>query len=515
MSQGRRFGKQRTTAAQRDGRGRRRRCPSHIHLPRTEEPTRTVGCGSEDDLMDCNEQESEKMGFGPWEELGAEDEDASAPVKEERLPTATPEKESRALRKTTEKKALTAREERTREQEDEKASPNEEEKPRTPKARGKRTGTLCAALLISTLLLGALTLLVSAVASRATTEQWQGQGSVNAQGNAEEGTEQIPDRIVFVKQYDDADGLLTTAELYHRCADSVVSIVAEGESVTGIGSGFFLTSDGYVATANHVIEGKSRLTVVGSDGKRHRAVVVSGNALTDLALLKIEKNDCAPVTFASSENLLVGDRVIAIGTPASLDYAGSVCSGELSYVGRMVSVYGKDGQLQKRMRLLQTDAPLNSGNSGCPLFNEYGCVIGIVTMKLGGSYEGMSFGIPSTGAQRILEAMMRGEELTEALLSGVSTTAPSLGILGEAQTEDGICGVRILDFTSDQAPVSYILKKGDLIVRIDETPVSNRSDVLAAIQGRTVGDTVAVTVLRDGQWLTVSVSLVGSADTAS
>lgn len=389
----------------------------------------------------------------------------------------------------------------------------EEKKPRgdapgQPQSRETRGMVrMCAAVLLGLMILASMTLLVSVVASRSTESAWQGEGAT-ATGNPS-GTEQErePDRIVFVKQYDDESGLLTTAELYARWAPSVVSILSEGSGGSGVGSGFFLSEDGYVATVNHVVEQAESLTVVTADGSRHRAVRVAGNELTDLALLKIERENCPAVAFADSEKLLVGDRIIAIGTPASLDYAGSVCSGEISYVDRVVNLYDDEGQIQKKMTLLQTDAPLNPGNSGCPLFNEYGEVVGVVTMRLEEGYEGMGFGIPSGGARCILEAMMRGEELTEELLSAVGTRAPSLGILGEAQREEGVCGVRVLDFSSPQSPISYILKKGDLIVQIDGAPVSCRREVVAVIQKKSPGETVEVTVLRGGQWLSFRVPL--------
>ena len=479
-------------------------------------PAESSFFGMEVDLGDCNEQESEKMGFHHFDaEILSKEGEATVNTEDvlrgENLPTLADVERSVLSSESADSDGAVESEERLLDagggEEKQKSNPSKKET-----QRGSAIGKVCVGILVATMLFAVLTLFASLIASRGT--DGDDRGFVDTQ-STEELSVGKPDRVVFVKQYDDESGILTTAELYAKCVDSVVSILTKREKSSGVGSGFFLTSDGYIATANHVVEGMDSLTVVEADGTRHSAVLVAGNALTDLALLKIEKNDCPPLSFASSEELLIGERVIAIGTPASLDYAGSVCSGELSYVGRRVTIYGRDGQIQKKMNLLQTDASLNPGNSGCPLFDEYGNVVGIVTMRLGDTYEGMGFAIPSSGAMQILHAMMQGEELSEALLSAVSTTAPSLGILGEAQSEDGICGVRVLDFSSSTAPISYILKKGDLIVQIDGTPVASRADVASALGQKIPGDTVAVTVLRGGQWLTFRVSLMSTPEESS
>ncbi len=316
------------------------------------------------------------------------------------------------------------------------------------------------------------------------------------------------DKVVFVRPFDENSGLLTAPELYGACADSVVSVVASDGSSSGIGSGFVLSSDGYIATANHVVENRETLEVVLAEGDRYPARLINGNELTDLALLKIEATGLSPVSFGSSAELLTGERVLAIGTPASLEYAGSMCSGEVSYGARTVFVYDDStGALQKKLKLIQTDAPVNPGNSGCPLFNEYGQVVGMITMKLGDRYAGIGFAIPADGAKEILFAMMEGRELTDELLAAVGTTAPKLGLLGEAAEVDGVHGVKVNGFSSETASVAAVLRTGDLITRIDETLILSSSDIGRAINQKAPRDTVAVTVLRGGQYLTYSICL--------
>ncbi len=315
------------------------------------------------------------------------------------------------------------------------------------------------------------------------------------------------DRVIFVKQYDDQSGLLTTPELYARYADTVVSIVGAGDESSGVGSGFFLREDGYIATAYHVVEGMNQLTAILSGGRACSATLVAGDPLTDLALLKIDGTGYPTVQTGSSDSLLTGERVIAIGTSASTDYAGSVCSGDVSYDSRVVRIYDAQGVLEKKMKLIQTNAPVNPGNSGCPLFNEYGEVIGVITMRLGSDYTGIGFAIPIDGALPIFEAMMAEEPLDDALLSAIGAYAPKLGILGERASEAGILGVRVMDFVDEYGSASSVLERGDLIIQVDGTPVSDPKEVSAVIAEKNPEEKVSVMVLRGGQRLTFSITL--------
>ena len=316
------------------------------------------------------------------------------------------------------------------------------------------------------------------------------------------------EKIVFVRPYDDESGLLSLPELYEKYAPSVVSIRTQGKNGSGVGSGFFLREDGYLATVAHVVEGMESITVVTSEGKSFRASLVASNEMTDLALLKIEGNGFPAVTFGASGELLTGERVVAIGTPASLDYAGTLSSGEISYGLRTVKIYDGSGQiLQKKMKLLQTSVPLNPGNSGCPLFDEYGRVVGIVTMKLGADFEELGFAIPSDGASEILGRMMRGEVLTEEVLSAVSVCAPRLGVLGESDELDGIAGVRVVRFFTNTCDAAIKLREGDLIIGLDGEPVATAEQMTSLVQAKNPGDGVLVTVLRSGQRLTFEVIL--------
>ncbi len=313
----------------------------------------------------------------------------------------------------------------------------------------------------------------------------------------------VEEKVVYVREFDPDSGLLTTPELYAQCAPSVVTVLADG----AVGSGFILTSDGYLATAAHVVKEAKNLTVRLSDGREFSALAVDANALCDLALLKIDATGLPQVQFASSSELLIGERVVAIGTPASADYAGSVSSGELSYLNRTVRVRNADGELQKTMTLLQTDATLNPGNSGCPLFDGYGQVVGVVTMKLGADFSGIGFAIPSDGAAMILSAMMAGSLADPAVCASVAQGAPCLGLLGETATLGDAVGVRILSFESGLWSAAAMLKEGDLILGIHGEPTPDTETLRRTVEQYFPGDVLRITVLRHDQQLTFEVEL--------
>ena len=465
------------------------------------------------DLIDSNEQELEKAGFDrEVPQKGASHGRPHTPMREENAPKThhIPEKkEKKALPPRSEEKReiRPAEEERLPRRREAEAEPNAHtapgvnrgEEPQRECHRPRR-GWVAPTVIASVMLLSALLILWGAWSF---SEDWIAEDpTTDTQEPSEEGQ-----KIVFVRQDLGENGLLTASELYAACADTVVSVVTEREGKTSVGSGFVLREDGYVGTAFHVVEGSDRQTVMLADGSRHEATLVAGDAMSDLALLKIDRRGLPTVTVGSSKDILIGEKIYAIGTPASPDYAGSLSAGEISYVERIVHVCEEGtGALQKKMRLLQITAPVNPGNSGCPLFDEYGRLVGVVTMKLGNSYTGIGFAIPSDGAIPILLSMMEGKPIGDALLAPVVTSAPKLGILGEAANVGGVYGVRIVGFP-EKSPAAEVLRKGDLLVRIDETAVCSAADIDAALREKFPADTVWVTVLRGAQSLTFGVTL--------
>lgn len=321
----------------------------------------------------------------------------------------------------------------------------------------------------------------------------------------------ISERVVYVRENNNESGLLTTQEIYAKCLPSVVSISVSGSQGSGVGSGFIISSDGYIVTANHVVEDMTSIYVVLSNNQSFPAEVVDGNEFTDIALLKISATGLTPIKIGKSSNLLIGDSVVAIGTPASIDFAGSLAEGKVSYANRHFKLYDDNGNVTKKMELIQTNALVNPGNSGCPLINEYGEAVGIVTMKLNSTYyEGMCFAIPLDAAMPIVNAMKNGQDYS-SLLSAVSYSPAKLGISGSNvkwSTSGGDAyGIKVTSFTSSSYDVATKIKIDDIITKINGISVYTVNDIVRILDLYKPGDTVAVTFLRSNQQMTVSVTL--------
>ena len=454
--------------------------------------------------MDSNEQEQEKAGFSEEEPQKEPIKKQEKRAKKHELPILAPNvkpkpvEEKQVPAELPRKQKSVRRAEPSADVEIEKLKQSERETP-TPKRRGGARH----ALLLSALFLATLALCVGTVLIALRLEEGTGELP-----SAQSGEEDSKEKLVFVRQYDDASGLLSLPELYATCADAVVSVQTRGNGVSGVGTGFFIREDGYIATVAHVVEGMEYVTVLCADGKTYDATVVATNAMTDLALLKIDGDGFPALSFGASNELLTGERVVAIGTPISTDYAGSLCTGEVTFALRNVKVYDSAGRvLQKKMKLIQTNAAVNPGNSGCPLFDEYGRVVGIITMKLGNDSVGVGFAIPSDGAAEILRAMMRGETPSDEMISLVSTSAPKLGIVGTVSQEMGIAGVRIVRFSSSRCDAALKLREGDLMIQLDGRPIATVEEMTAIVQEKSPGERVLVTVLRAEQRLTFEVIL--------
>lgn len=316
------------------------------------------------------------------------------------------------------------------------------------------------------------------------------------------------ERVVYVREYDSESGVLTTQEIYNKCLPSVVSISVSSESSAAIGSGFIISEDGYIVTANHVVQDMTRIRVILSNGDSCEATLIDGNEFTDLALIKIEKTGLTPIKIGRSSDLLVGDNVVAIGTPASIDFAGSLAEGNVSYNNRILKIYNEDGSVQKKMTLIQTNALVNPGNSGCPLINEYGEVVGVVTMKMNSTYyEGMCFAIPIDNTMPIINAMKNGQSY-DSLLSAISRYPARLGITAQnVVMNDGTYGVRIDTFSSENYDIKSKMKKDDIIVSINSNAVATIEDIGRVLDKYNPGDTVQITFYRSTQRMTVLVKL--------
>lgn len=277
------------------------------------------------------------------------------------------------------------------------------------------------------------------------------------------------------------------ADLYEYCIDSCVSIVCtvvvennmgwgtpSTYETTSLGSGFVIDG-GYIVTNHHVIEDSKDITVVFNDGEEVEAKLVGSDKTCDIAVLKVNTDKkLYPVKVGDSSAVRIGEEVIAIGTPSGIEFAGTLTYGVISGLNRKIEVTDDYGKVLRTMYLIQTDATLNPGNSGGPLFNMKGEVIGVNNMKLVSSYEGIGFSIPINGAMEIINALIKGEELPD---SGYATTAAYLGITGAT-----VSAVRNEYNLSDNVP------DGVLVVSVERKSAIyaagvNTYDVITKFQG--------------------------------
>jgi serine protease Do len=267
----------------------------------------------------------------------------------------------------------------------------------------------------------------------------------------------------------------------------------------GAGSGVIIDSDGYVMTNNHVIEDASTITVTLKDGTEYDATVVGADSLNDIAVLKIDATGLSAVTYGDSDDLSVGDLVVAIGNPLG-KLGGTATYGIISALDRTLTIDDKN------MTLLQTDASINPGNSGGGLFDQYGNLIGIVVAKSSGSdVEGLGFAIPINTAAETAKDLIENGHVTGRAAIGISVVDAS-----DAQTamQYGVrmTGVYIQEVTSDNAKKSG-LQAGDMLYYVGDTQIESSADLTSALQNYKPGDTVKITVIRNNKTVEVEVEL--------
>lgn len=304
----------------------------------------------------------------------------------------------------------------------------------------------------------------------------------------------------------------TVQEITKEARPSVVEIKTESVSsdswiqqyvTQGAGSGVIITSDGYIVTNNHVIEGASKITVTTSDQQEYDAELVGTDPITDIAVLKIKAEGLTPATYGNSDQLAVGDMAVAIGNPLG-ELGGTVTAGIISALDRELAIDGKT------MTLLQTDSSINPGNSGGGLFNGDGQLIGIVVAKSSGSdVEGLGFAIPinkaADVAQQILEngyvsgQPSTGMSYTES--SGQSSTMDRLFNNGQSTTYVYIAAV---DGTNAQKAG---FQKGDMVYAVDGTEITSFNTLSSIVTSHSVGDKLKFTIVRNGQKMDLTLTL--------
>ena len=296
---------------------------------------------------------------------------------------------------------------------------------------------------------------------------------------------------------------LSLQEIYTKNIPSVVSISTAYPGGATTGTGVIFANNGYIVTNAHVVENAASITVQLTDNRVLSADVVGMDTLSDLAVLYVDAQDLTPAQFGDSANLRVGDQVTAIGDPLGIKFRGTYTNGIISAINRNVDVGGYT------MTLIQTNAALNAGNSGGPLINCYGQVIGINTMKIGvfadsDGVEGIGFAIPSATVKEITDQLVR---------QGYVSGRPTLGISGEALSvfyqhyynlPQGLY-ISQVDRASDAYGKG--VRSGDILVSINDTAITTMNELTAAVYNCQVGDRVTAIIYRSGEYYQLELTL--------
>ncbi len=297
---------------------------------------------------------------------------------------------------------------------------------------------------------------------------------------------------------------LTLDELYESCAPSVVGVMAEydGQVGYGWGSGIILSRDGYIVTNAHVISEADRCTVILWNGKECPAKLIGEDSQTDLAVLKINSKGLVPAYFGNSDELKVGESVAAIGNPLGSEFSHTLTNGIISAIDRHVDYSGT------KMPLIQTNAAINEGNSGGPLYNMYGQIIGITNMKMSNDYgvtiEGIGFAIPSTTVKKVCDQLIANGKVTGR--PGIGITCGS--VPPEAMEQYGLPeGLYITAVSEGSDAMAKGILPGDVLTHINGIPVLTTDDVLVIRDEHQVGDMLTFTIFRDGKTFNVDVEI--------
>ena len=307
----------------------------------------------------------------------------------------------------------------------------------------------------------------------------------------------------------DTGKLMTPAEVYAANVNSTVGITTSvttnfwGFQTTSAasGSGFILTADGYVLTNYHVIESSNSISVTLYDGKSYDATLIGYDESSDIAVLKIAAEGLTPVVLGDSDNLNVGDSVVAIGNPLG-ELTFSLTSGAVSALNREITLSNS-----VTMNLIQTECAINSGNSGGALFNLYGEVIGITNAKYSGSGTGASidnigFAIPINHVRGIVESIIENGYVAKPYI-GVSVTDVSEETMGYGLP----AGAAVKAVSEDSPAEKAGLQVNDIITAVNGKEISGRSELSEAVSAASVGDTLTLTVYRQGKTISVDVTV--------
>ena len=302
------------------------------------------------------------------------------------------------------------------------------------------------------------------------------------------------------------EGGLSLQEIYERVIPSVVSISCKNYNGSSTGTGVILSESGYIVTNCHVVENADFIEVLLTDGRIIEAELVGMDSVSDLAVLYISAGNLVAARMGDSSVLRVGDMVVAIGDPLGIELRGTMTDGIVSAINRDIEVDGRT------MSLIQTNAALNSGNSGGPLINCYGQVVGINTMKMGdnmgsGGVEGLGFAIPSSTVEEIVNQLIE---------QGYVSGRPDLGITGEAVSTFYQLyyrlpqGLYITEVAEGSAAATAGISPGDILISIEGTPITSSSVLKSVLYAYAPGDQIHAIVYHSGRQYNVTL-FVGEA----
>ena len=288
-------------------------------------------------------------------------------------------------------------------------------------------------------------------------------------------------------------GGLSLQEIYRKVSPSVVSITASQADGSSYGSGIVMSQSGYIITNCHVVDDAYHLTVTLSDERVYDAQLVGKDSASDLAVLHIDGENLTAAEFGDSSQAQVGDAVAAIGDPLGIELRGTMTEGIISAINRNLTIQGRT------LTLIQTTAALNEGNSGGPLINCYGQVIGINTAKIGGyssgtGVEGLGFAIPMTNVKETADWLIAGQ--------------PALGFT--VDSSDGTLRVSQVEQNSNAYAAG--LRIDDRVTALNGTEVSTIAELKQAKADVLPGDIVSLQILRGGETLTISFEVQTESD---
>lgn len=310
-------------------------------------------------------------------------------------------------------------------------------------------------------------------------------------------------------------GTMTAAEIYNQATEQVVgvssditytNIFGQTSDYAITGTGFFISTDGYILTNYHVISdaysSSSTITILLYDGSSYEASVAGTEADNDLALLKIEKSDCNAVTFADSSQISIGDTCYAVGNPlGELNF--TMTSGIVSALDREVMT----SSYESAINMFQFDAAINNGNSGGPLYNANGEVIGVISAKAsssGSSVEGLGFAIPSNDASKIANDLITAGYVTGKAYMGVSIDTNYTSSVSQYYGLPD--GAFVKEVVSGSAAEKAGIQSGDIITKVGDTDITSYTDLTSTIKKYSAGDTVDIELYRSGNTISVSVT---------